>query len=501
MADIIQIRRDTAANWTSANPTLAQGELGAETDTSKVKIGDGSTAWSSLGYLINTSGYLQDSNNLSELNSAATALTNLGLTATATELNYTDGVTSSIQSQIDNIDALPSQTGNAGKFLTTDGTNPSWGDTDGFGTPINLTPAQGATQIPVQATLIGSNYINLGGYAMAAAHWQISLVSDFATTVFDSEVSGTSTQITLSSSLASLTVHYWRVRYKDSQGTYSSYSTGTSFTSASPVGQQLYSSPGSYSWTAPAGVTSVSAVVIGGGGGGAKAHDGNGGGCGALSYLTSYTVTPGNSYTVYVGAGGTATTNSTGNAGNGSRFVNASTLYAGGGLAGPGSNSGPVGRTSGRVGDGGGEGGAGVSSRGGACGAAGYAGNGGDCAYSDTQPGPAPAGGGGSASYNFDSPGSHGGGGVGILGQGASGAQCSSSQSSAYGLGGSGGANGSLASGPFSSGTSGNGGAYGGGGGRGSNNSGVSGGSGGNGGVRIIWGNGRAYPSTNTGDL
>ena len=57
MADIIQIRRDTAANWTSANPVLAQGELGVETDTDKIKIGDGSTAWTSLEYLIDTGGY------------------------------------------------------------------------------------------------------------------------------------------------------------------------------------------------------------------------------------------------------------------------------------------------------------------------------------------------------------------------------------------------------------------------------------------------------------
>lgn len=50
MADIIQIRRDTAANWTTANPTLAQGEMAYETDTKKFKIGDGSTAWISLAY-------------------------------------------------------------------------------------------------------------------------------------------------------------------------------------------------------------------------------------------------------------------------------------------------------------------------------------------------------------------------------------------------------------------------------------------------------------------
>jgi hypothetical protein len=46
----IQLRRDTAANWTAQNPTLAAGEMGIETDTGQVKIGDGVTAWTSLGY-------------------------------------------------------------------------------------------------------------------------------------------------------------------------------------------------------------------------------------------------------------------------------------------------------------------------------------------------------------------------------------------------------------------------------------------------------------------
>lgn len=46
----IQVRRGTAAQWTSANPTLAAGEWGLETDTLKTKIGNGSTAWNSLAY-------------------------------------------------------------------------------------------------------------------------------------------------------------------------------------------------------------------------------------------------------------------------------------------------------------------------------------------------------------------------------------------------------------------------------------------------------------------
>ena len=53
--DLIQIRRDTAANWTSVNPILAVGEQGFETDTGKFKIGTGSTAWNSLLYATDAS--------------------------------------------------------------------------------------------------------------------------------------------------------------------------------------------------------------------------------------------------------------------------------------------------------------------------------------------------------------------------------------------------------------------------------------------------------------
>lgn len=52
MAVQIQFRRGTAAEWTAANPTLAEGELGLETDTDAVKIGDGDTPWNSLGYAL-----------------------------------------------------------------------------------------------------------------------------------------------------------------------------------------------------------------------------------------------------------------------------------------------------------------------------------------------------------------------------------------------------------------------------------------------------------------
>ena len=72
MAVQIQLRRDTASNWTGTNPVLAIGEPGVETDTLKVKVGDGSTAWNSLGYSI--------SYNFNDLNNKPTTLAGYGIT-------------------------------------------------------------------------------------------------------------------------------------------------------------------------------------------------------------------------------------------------------------------------------------------------------------------------------------------------------------------------------------------------------------------------------------
>jgi hypothetical protein len=53
MATRMQQRRGTAAQWTAANPVLAAGEIGFETDTNKFKMGNGSSAWTALTYFAN----------------------------------------------------------------------------------------------------------------------------------------------------------------------------------------------------------------------------------------------------------------------------------------------------------------------------------------------------------------------------------------------------------------------------------------------------------------
>jgi hypothetical protein len=63
---IIQIRRGLAATWTSQNPVLSSGEMGLETDTRKMKVGDGSTAWNSLVYSVKQMGNIKvESNTIS----------------------------------------------------------------------------------------------------------------------------------------------------------------------------------------------------------------------------------------------------------------------------------------------------------------------------------------------------------------------------------------------------------------------------------------------------
>jgi len=54
MSARIQIRRDLALNWFTNNPILTEGELGYETDTGKLKIGDGVQLWRNLEYFQET---------------------------------------------------------------------------------------------------------------------------------------------------------------------------------------------------------------------------------------------------------------------------------------------------------------------------------------------------------------------------------------------------------------------------------------------------------------
>jgi len=294
--------------------------------------------------------------------------------------------------------------------------------------------------------------------------------------------SGSSSPITVTglSNGTSYTFNVWAINAFG----YSAPSDASTAVSPFAQGQQEYTTAGSYTWVAPAGVTSVSIVAIGGGGsGGLSRHGGGGSG---LGYKNNYSVTPGASYTVVVGASGYISAgNLNGVDGGDSYFVSTSVVKGGGG----GGNGAPGTYT----GDGGGNGGSGVGSGtnypnwSGGGGAGGYSGNGGDGSGNATSAGSAGAGGGGGGGGGGN--GCAGGGGVGRYGEGSSGAGGAAGGSGSGGGGGSSGTNGSYNVG----------GVFGGGCGQASSGNQHTGGKGA---LRIIWpGNVRQFPSTQTGDL
>jgi len=286
------------------------------------------------------------------------------------------------------------------------------------------------------------------------------------------------------------------------------------------TGQTQYTTPGTYTFVVPAGVTSVSVFCVGGGGSGSSDSSNgfySGGGGGGTGYYNGMYVTPGQSWEVNVGAGGAAVSGSSyGNDGAFSSFHAPGSfntaLYGNKGIG--GGNSGNRGKgglggtyyppnpgygvSYGGANGGSGGGGQGGQGSGGGGGAGGYSGNGGNGQdlYNSTNAtaGSGGAGGGAGAGqwYNYcccvyGTPAAGSGGGVGLQGQGANGAA-----GSYYGSGAGG------------SGSGGSGQSYGGGGGGGGTSSGssISSSAGGSGAVRIIWpGTTRYFPSTNTANM
>ena len=273
-----------------------------------------------------------------------------------------------------------------------------------------------------------------------------------------------------------------------SAGTKDVFVSPPASTYAPVMGQAFYGvGAGAFSWTVPTNVTSVCVLCIGGGGGGYAIWSSGGGGGGGLAYKNNITVVPGAVWTVNVGLGGDAGANR--QAGGNSSFVSPASVtvcQANGGTTSGGSGGTTLGY------DGGGNGGLGDLYGGG--GAGGYAGNGGSRGASGSGGGAA-----GASAYSSNY-GNSGGGGVGPFGQGASG-----STTTYVGTGGSGGeTSNSRENGYTSYGVAiSPGGRYGGGGGAPGTQFTIGYGAnrGADGCVRIIWGPGRSFPSTGTGDM
>ena len=197
----LQLRRGIADDWFDANPTLAAGEIGIETDTNTFKFGDGSTPWNSLAYAL--SGTVDDyillgakgvANGVASLDSSgliplaqlpgANALDAEVATAVTAGINTHNGVTTSVHG-IANTAALV--TLDANQTLTAKTLmSPSL-----TGTPVAPTATAGTDTTQVATTAFVQDAIEL---VVGAAPAALNTLAEIATSLADNaDLSGTLT--------------------------------------------------------------------------------------------------------------------------------------------------------------------------------------------------------------------------------------------------------------------------------------------------------------------
>jgi hypothetical protein len=353
--------------------------------------------------------------------------------------------------------------------------------------PLSQTLSGEATTNTVTSTLTYSGFTGAPSFTVAP-----SLPTGLSINSSTGVITGTTTA-------AYSAIH--TVTGTDASGAQAFQEVNINLTAPPPQGQSVFTSPGSYTFTVPARVSTISAVAVGGGGGGSYIWSYGAGGGGGTAWIAGLPVTPGETFTVVVGGGG-STWSYEGSRPGGSSYITRNSngtnhiIGYGSGQGGPNSAGGASGGYTFTGGSAGGGGRGGYTNwnwpyAGG--GAGGYQGHGGD--YNGGQ---GYGGGGGAGAMHSSYWGTPAGGGVGIYGQ------YNDGQSSYYGhggFGGSGGTQGGFGE-PYHYYGRGdiNGGIYGGGAG-GSGSAYYGGGNGGGGAVRIIWGPNRAYPNTNTQDV
>jgi hypothetical protein len=362
MAVQIQLRNGTAAQWTSANPTLALGEVGVEKDTSKFKIGDGATAWTSLGYAAVgtvTSVAATVPAFLSVSGSPVTNSGTLALSYSGTALPVANGGTGQTTSGAAFNALSPITT--TGDLILGNGTNSA--TRLGIGANTYVLTSNGTT-----ATWAA-------GGSGSGLSWQAVQTSSFTA------VSGRAYPINTTSGGITATLPASPtagdfVCFTDYAGTFA-----TNFLQINPNGGKIDGDTSSVSitqgresihlvyidttqgWIPYSGFNTVTPVtgypveylvVAGGAGGGANL--GGGGGAGGYRTATGFSLNGGVAYTVTVGAGGAAgvTGGSAFQGGTGSNSIFSTITSTGGGGGGYATSAGAINGTAGGSGGGGG---------------------------------------------------------------------------------------------------------------------------------------------------
>lgn len=179
----IQVRRGTASQWTSTNPTLAAGEFGFESDTNKFKIGTGATAWTGLSYAAGTGTVTSITAGTGLSGGTITTSGTIAIdTATTADLTTAQTLTNkTLTAPIINL-SLNAQTGTTYTFVLTDNgklVTASNASAQTYSVPTNASVAYptgtqiniiqiGAGQVTIQAVTSGTTTIASTGATATA---------------------------------------------------------------------------------------------------------------------------------------------------------------------------------------------------------------------------------------------------------------------------------------------------------------------------------------------
>ena len=213
-----------------------------------------------------------------------------GVTATTTEINYVDGVTSNIQTQLNSKAVYPSQTGNAGKFLTTNGSAVSWGSA---GSSVATSTR---TSNVILGALDNSKFIDITSGTFTQTFTSAATLGNGWFCYIRNNGTG---DITLDPSgsetidgLTSFKMYPQEVRLIKSDGTNLTSTVLASF-------YKVFTAAGTF--TKPPGYSALAGMLWGGGGGSYNNMGGGGGSCHAFNVPSSVFSA---SCSVVIGAGG-----------------------------------------------------------------------------------------------------------------------------------------------------------------------------------------------------
>lgn len=234
MAIQIQLRRGDAADWTSTNPILAEGEVGVEIDTSKLKIGNGTNNWNTLPYFGSAGGGTVTSVGALTLGTSGTDLSSTVANGTTTPVITLNVPTASASNRgvLSSADWTTFNNKGNGTVTSVTGTSPV--NSSGGATPaISLASGYGDTLNPYASKT--ANYVLASPDGSSGVPtFRAIVASDIPT--LNQNTTGTAANITATSNSTLTTLSALSLPYSQLSGTVPTWNQNTTGTASNVTG-------------------------------------------------------------------------------------------------------------------------------------------------------------------------------------------------------------------------------------------------------------------------